>query len=125
MKKFIFTLLFAYTFCIGCKSDNPRELIVKKWRITDITAPNMVVPDSIKNALRQATMEFTKDGKFLITGLGMGDDQSGTYSLSDDGKKLITVTYGRSETNEINELTKIKMIITDLRNSSKLTAVPK
>jgi regulatory protein YycI of two-component signal transduction system YycFG len=120
------TILFLFLVAIfaGCKSNNSKELIVNKWKITDITAPNMEVPDSIKNALKQGTLEFTKDGKFLLTGMGT-DNQSGTYTLSDDGKKLITVTNGRSETNEINELTKTKIILTDTRNSSRITAVTK
>lgn len=124
MKKIIFLLLFPAVIFISCKSNNSKELIINKWKITDITAPNMAVPDSIKKALMQGTLEFTKDGKFLVTGMGL-DDQSGTYAISADGKKLITVTNGRTETNEINELTKSKITLTDTRNSSRLTAVTK
>ena len=64
MKKIIFLLLFPAVIFISCKSNNSKELIVNKWKITDITAPNMSVPDSIKKALMQGILEFTKDGKF-------------------------------------------------------------
>ena len=124
MKKIILLLSLSATILISCKSNNTKELIVNKWRITNITSPNMEVPDSIKKVLSKGTLEFTKDGKFLVTGMGM-DDQTGTYTVSENGKKLVTVTNGRSETNEINELTKIKIILTDTRNSSRVTAVPK
>ena len=83
----------------------------------------MPIPDSVKATAMKGTMEFTKDGKISIT--GMGNDQSGTYTLSDDGKTLFVVTNGKTESNDILELTSSKMILSDKTNNSKLTVVPR
>lgn len=124
MKKIIFLLIIATTIgVISCKSNKPKDLIVNKWRITNIDVPNMPLPDSTKAAVMKGTMEFTKDGKMLLT--GMGTDQSGTYTLSDDGKTLFVVTNGKSESNDILELTSSKMVLQDKTNNSKLTVVPR
>jgi len=124
MKKNIFLLFIATSICfISCKSNKPKDLIVKKWRITNIEVPNMPLPDSIKTSVKKGTMEFTKDGKMLLT--GMGNDQSGTYTISDDGKTLFVVTNGKTESNDIVEITSSKMVLSDKTNNSKLTVVPR
>lgn len=124
MKKFIFLLIISFSIgLISCKSNKPKDLIVNKWKITNIEVPNMPIPDSVKAQAMKGTMEFTKDGKMILT--GMGNDQSGTYTLSDDGKTLFVVTNGKSESNEILELTSSKMVLSDKTNNSKLTVVPR
>jgi len=122
--KAIITIMLVTTFgLISCKSDNPKELIVKKWRVTDIDIPNMPMPDTTRATLMKGTLEFTQDGKMIIT--GMGKNQSGTYTLSDDGKNLFVIVNGKTETNEIKELTTSKMILIEKPNNSKLTVVPR
>lgn len=122
--KAIITIILVTTFgLISCKSDNPKEMIAKKWRVTDIDIPNMPLPDSTKGLIMRGTMEFTQGGKMLLT--GMGNNKSGTYILSDDGKKLFVVTNGKTETNEIIELTNSKMILVNKTNNSRITVIPK
>ena len=124
MKKIIFLLLISFSIGIaGCKNNKPKDLIVNKWKIINIDVPEMPVPDSIKAAAMKGTMEFTNDKKWLIT--GMGKDQAGTYTLSDDGKTLFVVANGKTETHEIVELTASKMVLLDRSNNSKVTVVPK
>jgi flagellar basal body rod protein FlgG len=124
MKRIIVLLLLTSFVFIGCK-DKPKDLLVKKWRVTDISIPGQVLPDSIKNNIKQGTMEFTKDGKLSLTGMGMGGDKSGTYTLSEDGKTLTVVTNGQSEVNDVTELSKSKLVIHDKANNSTLTAEPR
>ena len=124
MKRFIIFLLFAGMVIIGCKG-KPKEMLVNKWRITDMTMPGQTMPDSVKGNIAKGTMEFTKDGRILLTGMGKGADQAGTYTLSDDGKILTVVTNGRSEVNDVTELSKSKLVIVDKLNGGTLTAVPK
>jgi len=123
MKTIITIILFTTFGLISCKIANPKELIVKKWRVTDIDIPNMPMPDTAKTTLMKGTLQFTQDGKMIIT--GMGKNQSGTYTLSDDGKKLFVIVNGKTETNEIKELTTSKMILIDKTNNTKLTVVPR
>ncbi len=124
MKKIILLLfILASIGYMGCKSNKPKDLIVNKWKITDIEVPNMPIPDSVKATAMKGTMEFTKDGKINIT--GMSNDQSGTYTLSDDGKTLFVVTKGKTESNDIIELTSSKMVLSDKANNSRLTVVPR
>lgn len=124
MKKIIFLLFISASIgFISCKSNKPKDLIVNKWKITDIDVPNMPLPDSVKAIVMKGTMEFTKDGKMMLTGIG--NDPSGTYTISDDGKTLFVVTNGKTESNEIIELTSSKMILLDKTTNSKLTVVPR
>jgi hypothetical protein len=123
MKKIWILLLIVAAGIAGCKSNKPKDLIVKKWKITNIDIPDMPLPDSVKANAMKGTMEFTKDGKWLVT--GMGNDQSGTYTLSEDGKMLFVVSNGKTESNEIVELSGSKMVLLDKSNNSKLTVVPR
>lgn len=124
MKKIIFLLFISASIGFtSCKSNKPKDLIVNKWKITDMDVPNMPLPDSIKASIMKGTMEFTKDGKMSIT--GMGQDQAGTYTLSDDGKTLFVVNNGTTQSNDIQELTSSKLVLFDKANNSKLTAVPR
>ncbi len=124
MKRILFLLVTAFTVAlVSCKSNKPKDLIVNKWRITNIDVPNMPLPDSVKAVVMKGTMEFTKDGKLILT--GMGNDQSGTYTMSDDGKTLFVVTKGKTESNDILELTSSKMVLSDKTNNSKITVVPR
>ena len=124
MKRIIFLLMITASIgVISCKSNKPKDLIVNKWRITNIDVPNMPLPDSIKASVMKGTMEFTKDGKMILS--GMGNDQSGTYTLSDDGKTLFVITNGKTESNDILEITSSKMVLQDKTNNSKLTVVPR
>ena len=124
MKRILFLLLvFASVIFISCNTDKTKDLIVHKWKITNINMPDIPIPDTVKAAAMKGTMEFTKDGKWLVT--GMGKDQSGTYTLSDDGKTVFIVSNARTETNQVLELTKSKMILFDSTNNSKLTFAPR
>lgn len=124
MKKIIFLFLFAATIAfVSCKSNKPKDLIIKKWKIVNIDIPDMPLPDSVKANAMKGTMEFTKEGKWIVT--GMGNDQSGTYTLSEDGKTLFVVANGKTETNEIVEITGSRMILLDKSNNSKLTVEPR
>jgi len=124
MKKNIFLLFMVASIAIiSCKSNKPKDLIVNKWKITNIDVPNMPLPDSVKASVMKGTMEFTKDGKMLIT--GMGNDQSGTYTVSEDGKTIFVVTNGQTQSNEIREVTSSKLVLFDKTNNSTLTAVPR
>ena len=123
MKAIITIMLVTTLGLISCKSNNPKELIVNKWKIKEIEIPNMPLPDTTKATLMKGTLQFTQDGKMIRT--GMGKNQSGTYTLSDDGKNLFVMVNGKTETNEIKELTTSKMILIDKTNNSKLTVVPR
>jgi hypothetical protein len=124
MKKIIFLLFISASIgFISCKSNKPKDLIVNKWKITNIDVPNMPLPDSIKASVMKGTMEFTKEGKMNLT--GMGNDQSGTYTISEDGKTLFVVTNGQTQSNEIKELTSSKLVLFDRTNNSTLTAAPR
>lgn len=124
MKKKVFlSVILLVTVLISCNSNKAKELIVNKWKIKDIEIPDMPLEDSAKVKLMEGTLQFTQDGKMLPTGLGK--NQPGTYTISDDGKNLYVMVNGRTEINEIKELTKSQMILINKTNNSKLTVVPR
>lgn len=123
MKKIIFLLITGCSLLVSCGDKKPKDLIAKKWQVTDLSKGTEQMPDSQKTKMKETVLEFTKDGKMSIT--GWVRDKSGTYTLSEDGKTLTVVTGGRSEDSEVSELTSSKLVLLDKRSGNKLTAVPK
>jgi hypothetical protein len=107
----------------GCKNKAPKDLIVAKWKLTDLTSSGSEIPDSIKQRMvKTAVMEFKSDNTFLLTGME-ATAQTGTYSLSDDGK-FLTVTpteTNKAEVDTVKELTSNKLVLTD-QMGNKLTS---
>ena len=112
-KLLLAAVLIAGTFIAGCKSKGPKDLIVNKWKITDVSGGDAAqMSDSLKKVfMSSAVMDFQKDGKYSRT--AMGETENGTYSLSEDGKALTTTPEGGKtpETVKVEELSKSKMVL--------------
>lgn len=106
---FAFVMTVMLFALMSCKT-SPKDMIVNKWKPTDITGP-LITPEAKTKALAgDNSLEFKKDGKYINTTNGKADE-SGTYSLSDDGKTLtINPPGGSTQTVSIKELTKDKMV---------------
>ena len=121
-------LLFTTVAVVSCKSKSAKELIINKWKVTDISGKGVAeMPDSAKAKMyATARMEFMKDGKFETSDMGNGV-KKGTYSISDDGKTLTSTDEGSSNPDilEIVEITKDKMVINDKKGDVKVTFNPK
>jgi len=77
-------IVILLSACKG-KSNNSKDLLLKKWKMTAITAP---MPDSMKNEyLSKSVLEFKKDGNYSITGA------AGTYQASNTFTGLTPGTY--------------------------------
>ena len=125
-KLFASVLLVAIVAIAGCKSKSAKEMIVNKWKVTNIDGAPSDMTDSMKNVVyATATMEFTKDGKFISS--GMGPSKNGTYSLSDDGKTLSTTDEGSTIADVLNveELSNSKMIVNVTKEKMKVSFAAK
>lgn len=120
-------LFLAAVVVIGCKGKPSKDMVVNKWKISDLSGNKTKdLPDSIKKQLMdKVTMEFTKDGNYSITGID--NDQKGTYTISDDLKTLTINHEGgvKAEVNDIDELSKSKLVLTDKQTSTKITLIPR
>ncbi len=120
-------LLVTTITLVSCKGKSAKDLIVNKWHVTNIAGARAAdVPDSIKTQMyASAVMEFMKDGKFSTTGFGSA--KGGTYSVSDDGKSLISTDEGSSMADSLTivEISKSKMIIEDKKSDMKVTFTAK
>ena len=69
-KLLIVTILSAFVFIIGCKTETAKDLLVRKWKFTEITGPDAAkIPDSVKTKMfATAIMEFKKDGSLINDG---------------------------------------------------------
>ncbi len=112
-KLLLTAVLIAGTFMVSCKSKGPKDFIVNKWKITDVSGGEAAqMGDSIKKVfLNSAVMDFQKDGKYSRS--AMGETENGTYSISEDGKSLTTTPEGGKspETVKVEELSKSKMVL--------------
>lgn len=119
MKISLISFLLAVVVFSGCKQKTPRDFIVGKWRITDVSSTPMA------ESLKKATLEFTKDGTWAMTGTP-APDQGGAYSLSDDFKILTTTDVrGQQTLSDIMELSEEQLILLDRNTGIKITAVPR
>jgi len=109
------TALTITVVMLGCKSKTPQELIVNKWKVTDISGGRASeMPDSVQQNIKKATVEFGSDGKFHLS-----DGQKpyeGSYTLDAEGKHLnLNPTTGEGpETDSIADITADKLVIVDV-----------
>lgn len=107
-------LLIAFTFT-GCKSKSAKELIVNKWKLTELSGDNAkdMPAEEKKEMTDKLVMELSKDGKVTMSG-PWDTPKAGTYTLSDDGKTLFLTRDGDSKPDPqiINELKDGKLVIT-------------
>ena len=111
---------------VSCKG-KPKDMIVNKWKMTDMTGGVVAsMPDSAKKSLlAKMSIEFTKDGKYMTAGDGPIDN--GTYTVAEDGKS-VTITSeksGKPESNDIEEISKSKLVLLDKSSGTKVTLEPK
>lgn len=109
-------------FWVAC-GKNPQDELAKTWQVNGIETATKL-PESVKNAMMaNATLTFTKDGKYTTTG-GIGVDQ-GTYVLDKDGKSLSTTSsIGKSdEVYGIKKLDKDNLVLTNKGNTVKCIAI--
>lgn len=103
---FVTVMLFAL---MSCKS-GPKDLITKKWKATDVTAPGITPERKADFLAEDLALEFMKDGKYKAFSKGKEDD-NGTYTLSEDAKTLtINSSKSGSVPIPVSELTKDKMV---------------
>jgi hypothetical protein len=103
---FITIMLFAL---MSCKT-GPKDMLTKKWKATDVSAPGITPEQKTKFLQNNLTLEFTKDGKYNATMSGNPDDK-GTYTLSEDGKTITMVSQNEgSNPLPVKELTKEKLV---------------
>jgi len=110
----------------GCKSKSPKELIVGKWQVTAVSddgadADRKMSDAEKKEMIEKTWIEFTGDGKCSVS--AHEGVQTGTYSLSADGKSLSMKQDGEDRTDlmQVGELTDSKLVLTEERSKMKLT----
>lgn len=117
-------LLLASLFFTACKSKSAKELIVNKWKLTEVSGEGVEgISETEKNEMiGKFVMELTKDGKVTMSGIGE-TPKTGTYVLSKDGKTLLLTREGdeKADPQDINELKAGKLVITSAREKLKLT----
>jgi len=118
-------LVLTSAAIISCNGkSSPKDLIVNKWKITDISGKGVEgMPDSAKTKIYEsATMEFMKDGKFVTSDMGNGV-KKGTYSIINDGKTLVSTDEGAASSDSLQlvEITKDKMVVNDTKSEVKIT----
>lgn len=119
MFKLSFALLFVgAAFIVGCNggSKSAKELVVGKWNLSDVVTPmDQNMPDSLKarrkKELAGASIEFKADNTYSTS--GMGRPETGTYSVTADGKTLISTSSrtSRADSATIEEITSHKMLL--------------
>ncbi|MEO5647990.1 MAG: lipocalin family protein [Chitinophagaceae bacterium] len=122
VSNFIMSLLISLALFPGCKADKPQDLIVKKWAITDVkVGGEEKMSDQEKQIMLKLEMDFTKDGKLIVTGLPQGT-KTGSYSLSEDGKTLTTTDPGGNSTpNDVSTITKNKLVFKNPKDGLTFT----
>jgi len=110
IKNLVILLIIVASFS-ACKK-GPEKLILGKWKLTEISGPNMNDEAAKKDLYSRVTFNFLADGKYDIAGLKDGGDQ-GTWELSKDGKSITTKSIdGAGDISVIAEITDEKLVLT-------------
>lgn len=103
----LFVCLFAALTMVSCGGGGSVE---GKWGMDGEAMFNMMLEkapeaqkamfepqkDKMIEKFNEMTFEFTKDGKFIISGGPKGEKEEGTYKV--EGKNLVTEMKGKKET---------------------------
>ncbi len=96
----------------------PSETIVGKWQFDNmdmgrpIPADKKAQWDAMMTEMKKTTTyEFTASGEVTFNAAmgGKSETQTGTWKLSDDGKKITTNIKGKEKTEDVAELTPNKL----------------
>ena len=127
LSKLLTLVLLVSTVMIACKGKAPKELIVNKWKLTAVSDEkadsSSKMPESAKKEMiGKVSIEMTKDGQCIMQGVG-DTPETGTYTLSDDGKTLSLTEKGASKADVmgIDELTESKLVMTDEKGKIQMT----
>ena len=122
-KLFYASLLFfvVSAILVSCKprhGSQPKMLITGIWKVTSgVDNDGRDITQDLKNA----TIEFTKDGKLKVN--SEGEHEEGTYTLSEDGKKLkLFQETGKTSDCDVFTLTKSKLSFKDNTEGISITA---
>jgi hypothetical protein len=119
IKNTFYALIASFVLLASCKS-NPKDLIANKWQVTDVKVEGTEVTESDLAVMKTVVMEFTKDGKLTVNGTGV--NESGTYTVSEDGKTFTsTNSTGKTTTNEIQKLTSDDLVVRDPQSKVTIT----
>lgn len=107
---FFASILFVNSSC----TDNKKAYVVGKWIPVEVDKKYILSyqlsVDDLKNLSKNATIEFTKDGKF--DSYSPHDTAHGIYNYDEKGKRLITATDGgKTEYFSVDLLEKNKMVV--------------
>lgn len=117
-------LAAAVLLFMGCKSGSAKDNIVNKWKLTDVSGEgaSKMSDGEKKEMLDKLVLEFTKDGKCIMSGQG-DTPQTGTYTLSEDEKTLTMKQDGHENGEQMNvgELTSGKLVMTENKDMTTMT----
>lgn len=117
-------LLLTALFFTGCKGKSAKELIVNKWKLTEVTGEGAkeMSDTERKEMADKFVLELTKDGKVSMSGMGE-TPKTGTYTVSDDGKTLFLTREGsdKADPQDINELKADKLVLTSPKDKLVLS----
>src|SRR5436190_21935679 len=79
---------FSILILVSCNDSGNKELLLKKWTLVSFNPnPELQIPDSLRKVMENSQfIEYAADGKYRQTSNGI--DQSGTYTLSEEGKVI-------------------------------------
>jgi hypothetical protein len=98
----------------------PTEVIVGKWQFDNMDMGQPVPEDKkaqwdqmMTEMKKTTTYEFTADGHLTFNSNmgGQATSKTGTWTLSEDGKKLTTNVDGKEKTEDLAELTTTKFTV--------------
>lgn len=98
--------------------DDPRQLIVGKWRITETVPTSESDRDEVINSI----LEFTSDGRLYLTSKDKRE-QVATVTFTFDNKYLLSRgDHDELDTMLIQELSKNRMVLSSVRENKTLVA---
>lgn len=101
------------------KNISARELIVNKWRMIEVfpEPPN----EQEKSEMLNMVIEFTRDGKVMVTEKGVTKEEA-TFTLTMDDRYILSTETNRVKTDTIfiEEITPDKLVLRAIKDQTKI-----
>ena len=105
------------------KKDSPKEVIIGKWRMKESSpAPTS---EEEKTEMLNSVIEFTNDGKILVTSKGE-TKQEASFTLSMDNKYMLSVEGNKNDMDSIfiEEANPDRLVLVALKDKRRLVLEP-
>ena len=105
------------------KKGSPTDLIIGKWKMKE-SSPEPTSEEE-KTEMINTVIEFTRDGKVLVTSKGETKEEA-SYTLSMDNKYMLSTESGKDNTDSlfIEDINNDRLVLSSTKEKRRIVLAP-